>query len=365
MKKIAPDAIILPSDYETYSLFSKRMFAILRRFTPQVEEYSIDEAFMDISGFQRPYHASYQTIALRIKDALEEELGITVSIGMSLSKSLAKIASNYQKPSGFVPIPGNEIHTYLRVTPIERVWGIGRQTSAFCHSLGLQTALDFAEQTEAFIQKKFTKPHYEIWQELNGHKVYEVQKEEKTDYATISKTKTFTPPSNDPAFVFAQLTKNMENACIKARRHNLVAKSVVAFLKTQEFKTQGFEVKLSRPTAFPNDLVKVLREMFQKIFRTHFLYRATGVVLAGLQPRNNLQLSLFESPVKVEASKRIYEAVDQLSAKLGKHTVYTGAGALAQSTPQHLLDRGDIPIRKISRLKGESKRKHLPLPFLH
>src|SRR3989338_8905070 len=90
VKKLCPDAIILPSDYETYSLFSKRMFAIMRRFTSQVEEYSIDEGFADITGLQRPFHCSYSAIALKMKSAIESELGITVSVGLSLSKVLCK-----------------------------------------------------------------------------------------------------------------------------------------------------------------------------------------------------------------------------------------------------------------------------------
>ncbi|MBD3327919.1 DNA polymerase IV, partial [Candidatus Peregrinibacteria bacterium] len=77
VKKLCPDAIILPSDYETYSLFSKRMFEIIRRYTPSVEEYSIDEAFAEITGFRRAYHANYETIAMRIKNDIESNLGIT------------------------------------------------------------------------------------------------------------------------------------------------------------------------------------------------------------------------------------------------------------------------------------------------
>jgi DNA polymerase-4/DNA polymerase V len=365
VKKICKDAIILPSDYETYSLFSKRVFAVIRRFTPIIEEYSIDEAFADITGYQRPYNTSYITIALRIKDAIESETGLTVSVGLSLSKVLAKIGSKYQKPAGFTPIPGKEIHKYLAVTPIGKIWGIGGQTMAYCKSMGIETALDYAQKDEDFIKKKFTKPHYEIWQELNGHKVYGIETEDKTTYATISKTKTFTPASDDKAYVFAQLTKNMENACIKARRHNLVAKGIIVFLRKQDYKTVGMEANFSRPTAFPSDMVKILRTLFGKIFRTKNLYRATGVVLTGLRLDEGVQMSLFEPAIRIEDMKRIYAAVDELSVRFGKHSVYTGAGAFAQNTPQHVYERGDVPVRKLSRLKGESKRKHLPIPMLH
>src|SRR5512143_4206979 len=85
VKKVCPDAIILPSDYETYSLFSVRMFEILRRFSPDVEEYSIDEAFVDLTGLRRSFHGPYEVIAEKMRTAIETELGITVSAGVSLS----------------------------------------------------------------------------------------------------------------------------------------------------------------------------------------------------------------------------------------------------------------------------------------
>ena len=364
VKKLCPDAIILPSDYETYSLFSKRLFAVMRRFTPTVEEYSIDEAFADITGFQRPYHCSYEEIARRMKETIERELGITVSVGLSLSKVLCKIASKYKKPAGLTVIPGRKIHEFLKVTPIEKVWGIGPRTAAYCQAHGMKTALDYALKDEKYIRDRFTKPHIEIWRELNGEAVYPIETQEKTAYATISKTRTFTPPSSSREYVYAQLLKNLENACIKARRHGLLAKGLAVYLRTQEYKTAAMEAVLSRASAYPPDMVMVLRPIFNKLFRTNFLYRATGVVLTDLRPEEGVQLSLFEPPLKVEKLKRIYGVVDSLAEKFGKHTLYMGASSAAHKTQQHVLVRGDIPLRKITRLKGENKRKHLPIPLL-
>ena len=363
VKKLCPDAIILPSDYETYSLFSKRMFEIIRRFTPSVEEYSIDEAFADITGFRRPYHSSYENIALKIKTEIESNLGLTVSIGLSVSKVLCKIGSKWKKPAGLTIIPANKIDDYLIKYPIENIWGIGPRTAAYCTANRIYTALDFARKSEEYISSHFTKPHYEIWQELNGHSVYEIVTEEHTDYASISKTKTFTPPSSDPAYVFSQLVKNLENACIKARRHNLIAKSFTAFIKDQEFESNGMEAVLSRPSAFPNDMIGVLRQIFEKIWRGK-LYRATGIILTKLQPDQNLQLSLFDPPVKLEKLTQIYKTIDLISERLGKHKIHLGASFLANQKAQHLYDRGDIPLRRLNRAKGETARKHLPLPML-
>ncbi len=95
--------VVLPSDYETYSLYSRRLFTILRRHTPSVEEYSIDEGFADLSGLRRVFRASYEDIARRIQAAVRQELDITVSAGLSLSKSLAKLASKFRKPAGSRP----------------------------------------------------------------------------------------------------------------------------------------------------------------------------------------------------------------------------------------------------------------------
>lgn len=117
-KKLCPEVVLLPSDYETYSLLSTRLFAIVRRFTPDVEEYSIDECFADLTGLQRPLNLSYHKIAERIQQVLAQELGCTFSIGLASSKVVAKIASKWKKPSGLTCIPGYEIHRYLATLPV-------------------------------------------------------------------------------------------------------------------------------------------------------------------------------------------------------------------------------------------------------
>src|SRR3972149_5067615 len=172
VKKVCPDAVLLPSDYETYSLFSLRMFEIIRRFSPDVEEYSIDEAFVDLTGLRRSFHGSYGIIAQKMQKSVEKELGITVSVGVSLSKVLAKIGSKHNKPNGLTLIPGRDIHLYLDKLPVEKVWGIGPNTTAFLGKFGITTALQFARKDEAFIRKYLSKPYQEIWHELNGRGAY-------------------------------------------------------------------------------------------------------------------------------------------------------------------------------------------------
>jgi DNA polymerase-4/DNA polymerase V len=162
IRKICPDAVILPSDYETYSLLSKRFFAIVRRYTPDVEEYSIDECFCDLTGLRRPLRMSYLKIAERMKRDLDAELGFTFSVGLAPNKVVAKIASKWQKPSGLTAIPGRELHRFLTKLPVEKVWGIGPNTTAFLQKHGIRTALEFAQRPEAWVKKHLSKPFYQI-----------------------------------------------------------------------------------------------------------------------------------------------------------------------------------------------------------
>ena len=365
VKKVCPDAVLLPSDYETYSLFSLRMFEIIRRFSPDVEEYSIDEAFVDLTGLRRSFHGSYGIIAEKMQKSVEKELGITVSVGVSLSKVLAKIGSKHNKPNGLTLIPGRDIHLYLDKLPVEKVWGIGPNTTAFLGKFGITTALQFARKDEAFIRKYLSKPYQEIWHELNGRSAYPVVTEAKQTYQSISKTKTFTPPSNDATFVFAQLSKNLENACIKARRYKLSAARIIVFLRRQDFKDSGVEIKLSSPTAYPANLFSALSEGFNSIYNSRELYRQTGVVLAGLVSEENIQHSLFDDIVKIEKLEKIYKAVDSLSERFGKHTIQHASSMPAKLQAQHEGDRGDSPQRKENLFKGEDRRQRLGLPVLN
>jgi len=362
-RKICPGLIILPSDYETYSLFSHRMFDIMRRFTPDVEEYSIDEAFADITGMRRALRSSYEEIVLNMKKEIEKELGITVSAGLSITKVLAKVASKHQKPSGMTIIKGRDIATYLHDLPVEKIWGIGPATTHYLAKMGVRYALEFAQLPEKKVREKFTKPGVEIWEELRGASVYPVTAEEKSSYASISKTKTFAPPTSDAKYLFAQLMRNMESACIKARRYSLAPNKIVVFLKKNNFDTVGNETKLSRPCAFPMEFSGVIRELFDECYSPEDIYRATGVVLCDLEPDDCVQYSLFDHPLQAEKIRDIYNAADELEKKFGKHTLHLGSS--------HLIDklgkgrRGAPTVREQTRLKGETRRRHLGLPLLH
>ena len=362
-RQIYPGLIILPSDYETYSLFSRRMFSIMRRFTPDVEEYSIDEAFSDITGMRRALHSSYEEIARQMKREIERELGITVSVGLSITKVLAKVASKHQKPAGMTVIKGRSIAEYLRFLPVEKIWGIGPATTSYLAKMRIRYALEFAQLPEKTVLGKFTKPGVEIWQELRGKSVYPVEREEKSSYASISKTKTFAPATSSTEYLFAHLMRNMESACIKARRYFLAPRKVAVFLKKNNFATSGSEAILSHPCASPLEFSGIIHDLFDACYRPRELYRATGVILLDLAPDTNTQYTLFDNPVQAEKIKELYAAADELGQRFGKHTLHLGSS--------HLIDklgkgrRGAPTARAQTILHGETGRRHLRLPLIH
>jgi DNA polymerase-4/DNA polymerase V len=362
-KRICPELIAIPSDYETYSLFSRRMFNIMRRFTPQVEEYSIDEAFADLTGMRRALKGSYESIALQMRDAIENELGINVSVGLSITKVLAKIASKYQKPHGFTVIRGREIVPFLEALPVGSVWGIGEAAAEYMAKMGIKTALALARLSEAAARARFHKPVVETWRELRGESVFPVTAEQKSSYVTISKTKTFSPASSDRDYVFAHLLRNLESACVKARHYHLAPKRITAFLKKQNFDAEALEGKLNRPSSQPLELSGLLRTLFDGLWEKGETYRATGVILLDLAQDLQMQYSLFEDPLRAEKIRELYGAVDRLSGKYGRHTVHLGGS-------HSLAMRGDgrqgaATVREKTKLYGETALKHLQLPLLH
>jgi DNA polymerase-4/DNA polymerase V len=362
VRKLCPEVVCLPSDYETYSLYSLRMFNIVRRFTPAVEEYSIDECFADLTGLRRPLGMSYEKMAERIKSALDNELGFTFSVGLSTSKVLAKIGSKWKKPSGLTVIPGREIDYFLGRTAVDQVWGIGPQTGAYLQKQGIHTALQFIEQEEGWVERNLAKPHREIWRELRGEMVHAVDTQKKNSYQSISKTKTFTPPSKSPEYIFSQLSKNAENACIKLRRHGLGTQKVFFFLKTQEFRYFGYEFALSHPTDNPVEIIRMMDKYFSSVYTASRFFRASGVILMGLRPQTSRQGDLFSEVLAAERISRIFASTDELARRYGKHSLFLGSSFQAMTGAQHAGERQNVAARELFR--GETVRKHLAIPFL-
>lgn len=362
-KKLCTDLVIMPSDYETYSIYSERLFDIARRFTPTVEEFSIDEAFCDITGLRRIYRTSYPNIAKRIKNEIQKELDITVSVGLSLSKTLAKICSRYSKPNGFTAIPGYRLHEFLKDIPPDMVCGFGPNTVELLRKCGIEAVIDYVRRPVDFARRLLGKIGAELWHELRGDAVYEICHREKDKYLSISKTKTFMPASGDKDVVKGKLMRNLESACIKLRRHKLSARCLTVYLRTADFKGWGLEARLNRHSSSTLDFTPVCTGLFNIVFRKGSSYRATGVVLSDIVPEGVDSRTLFDDPIRVKRVAKLSKTIDEINQKYGKHTLHLAASNSIM-LKKEIHPRNGLTWRKQELLKGETSRKRLNIPLL-
>ena len=321
---------------------------------------------MDLTGLRRSFHGSYETIAEKMRATIKQELGITVSAGVSLSKVLAKIGSKHNKPDGLTMIPGREIHLYLDKLPVGKVWGIGPNTAAFLNKHGIMTALQFARCDERFIEQNLSKPYREIWHELNGRSVYPVTTEAKNTYQSISKAKTFTPPSRDEAFVFAQVSKNLENACIKARRYKLSATRLVLFLRKQDFTGSGVELqaepafRLSRGDVRP----AAQRVSGRSTRRTRSTARPAWSC-PGSWPRKAGSIRSSRTPRRSRRCPGSTSAWTSCRRSTASTRSSTARACPQSCRPSTKASAATCPMRKDNLFKGENKRQRLGLPVLN
>ena len=343
-KEMCPELIVVRGDYLSYSIFAHRMYNLVREFAPNVEEYSIDECFSDITGLDKTYGKSYEEIALMIKQKLEESLGLTFGVGLGPSKVLAKVASKHRKPGGFTSITEENLPEFLANLPCGKVWGIGPAMSLALGKLGVKTAEDLVESAEAWLEASgVNRPMRELRLELMGYSVKPVD----NTYAapkSIIKSRTFSPPSRQKEFIFSQLSKNLELACSTARREGLRPKEIYFYLKTQAFTYQGFNISLATPTASPVEIMKWVTKHFDEVYVRGELYRATGVALKRFAPAE-IQHDLFGESEEREKYSKVFQSVDRVARKFGENTLYLGSSHKAlrhsRSKPEKYLD---IPL---------------------
>jgi DNA polymerase-4/DNA polymerase V len=342
VKKDFPKVLVLPGDYASYVHYSEKMFDIVRRYADDVEEYSIDECFADLTGLDKPLYMSYKQIAERIKKEVTEELGLSVSIGLAPTKVLAKVASKWVKPNGLTVIEKNTAWEFLAQTQIDKIWGIGPRTGETLKRMGIKTAGDFAGKDMYWVKNNFSKPYIEIWLELNGVCVNSVDPLPKTTYSSVQKTRSFHPNTNDKTFLLSQISKHTEEACRKARHYKLVPKKFSFFLKTKDFKYFSHTVTLAAPTNAPETLVSIAKFHFAKLWRAGVLYRTTGVTLHELEPEDVKQGDLFGTIEKTTKFETIHKQIDSLEKKFGKGVVHLGSTDKAIKTKTLGTDSDDL-----------------------
>jgi DNA polymerase-4 len=326
-----PEAIIVRSDYQSYGIFARRMYAIVRTYTPLVEEYSIDECFADITGLDAVYSTTYEDLARRIKAELESSLGITFGVGLSVNKSLAKAASKAQKPAGLTLVPLESIPSFIASIDIRDIWGFGGASGRKLRSLGADTAGVFSQKPDAWLtEHHLGKPYRDIWLEFQGHFIKKLMLPgEGNPIGSIMVTRTFHPPSMERARIFSYLSKNVERACERARHHQVQAEAFSFYLKTQEFTYHRVFVGLTVPTTNASEILERINDHFATVWAPGILYRASGITLHSLVSGEVYTPDLFGESRRIEKRIETFRAVDALNKKYGTETVFLASSLSA------------------------------------
>lgn len=318
-------AIFINANHELYSQMSQKVMSVLKTFSPKVEIYSIDEAFIDLTGLERLYHRNYLEIAKMIREEIQIKADIPVSIGLSSSKTLAKLASDKAKnlDEGVYLIGSRKIIPVLEKTSIDEIWGIGKNLSAMFRKNGILTAYELVSQDDLWINKQIGIHGLEMKHELLGEMVSPVSDEVKLP-KSIQKTSALAKFTSDKNYLKNSLNYHIHRACVKLRKINAKCKGVSIFLRTKDFKVFCEKKVLNKSTDFELEISDIVFELLDKIYNSNILYRSTGVILDNFVFNNEAQMSLFTDTEIDDKKEKLSKCFDKLEEKFGKDIIQTG-----------------------------------------
>ncbi|MBP9818922.1 MAG: hypothetical protein KBC87_03055, partial [Candidatus Pacebacteria bacterium] len=374
IRKQFPQVTILPAHFELYEQYALKLYQVLCKYSDTVERYSIDECFAlidetDIADARSQKHGEAQSSLLEaIKRDAETCLGITLSFGLADTKTLAKIGSKYNKPSGCVTISEQDRLTFLKETSIGSIWGIGRAISASLTSYNIKTAYDFILLDLSFIKKNFGEGTLTTWHELKGERRLTLETEShvpKSIQSTRSFGKSFdifcttvgctecqcsSEPSSslfnfiinkDPrhakerSFFLSELSNHAESLCARLRSHKLTANKLSFFLKknTLTDKYISREIEIGFYTNNASDICKAINKACKKIFdeiddgvysnqNFGFKIKATGISIYQLKPVEAVQDDLFAMQSTLDSKGQYTEVIDSLRRSVGTDSIY-------------------------------------------
>jgi DNA polymerase-4 len=310
---LCPDAIFLPVDGAKYASVSRQVMAILRRFTSQVEPVSIDEAFLDVTG-SRALFGDGETIARRIKAAVHDELGLTISVGVAATKLVAKVGSDLRKPDGLVVVaPGDEAD-FLAPLPVGRLWGVGPQTAAALREYGVATIGDLAALPIDLLVRRLGRHGAALHERALGIDPDPVADGDAAK--SIGHEHTFDVDTNDPEVLERTLLAMAEGVSGRLRAAGVRAATVTVKIRDSHFRTITRQRTLAEPTDLTEPIWTAALELARPEMRG-IRVRLLGVTASHLASPE--QLSLFSS--EDGRRRRAIEATDELRRRYGQRAV--------------------------------------------
>lgn len=309
---------VFSSNYTLYGDMSNRVMTILSSFSPNIEIYSIDEAFLDMSGFNLlPEYGKH------VVDTVTKWTGIPVSMGMASTKTLAKVANKFAKKfkayQGVCIIDNEDKRIKaLQNTKICDIWGIGRRNAVKLQAQGVVTAYDFTQLSRSWVRKYMTIVGERTWLELNGESCIDLEKEQP-EKKQICTSRSFGKPIDNIEQLEEAVSYYISICSEKLRSQNSHAFSLMVFIHTNNFREdlpQYFNqtvVRLPVPSDSTMELTKYAIEGLRRIYRKGFLYKKAGVIITEIVPnKNGVQTNLFDT-IDRDKHKRLMQVVDNLN----------------------------------------------------
>ncbi len=327
-----PNVVYLSSNMKLYHDIAIRIRQKLKDYSPFVEVYSIDEAFLDVTGIDKVFNLTYEEIIEKIKFEIQTEIGVPVSVGLANSKILAKLATEKaKKQTGTLRIKKENIKNEIKNIPIEAIWGVGRNTANLFKRYGIFTAIDILDHDDDFYKRVLGKRGLEIKHELMGESVIKIIKNEEKP-KSLQRTSSFPNFSSDKNYIKETLNYHLHNVCSKMRQLNLSTKTIVVMLRTKDFQMQILKKDLEYMTNSEFSLSKEVNILLEKLFDTSLIYRSSGVFAENLKETAESQLNLFEQTDQIKSDK-ISKILDKIESKYGRDSLKVGYFIKTKSRP--------------------------------
>lgn len=321
-KKRLPQVLYVRANHDLYRSISAKVMAKFKSFTPDVEVCSVDEAYLDLTGTKLLYRQNYIKTAQMIRQAVWDELHIPVSIGLSTTKTLAKLASDKAKNTGGVFAIGSaEQNKILAQTLIADVSGVGRKLLLKMREECIFTALDFVMRPDYWVKARFGTHGADLKAELSGIPLFKVEPDDKAPLS-IQQTSALREFSSDIAVLKTDLCRHIHTACRKARSEGAKAAAIEVMLRTKDFKVVTARAKLDFASNQETEITPPALRLLTQLFTPAVVWRSTGITLTGLVYGEREQLDLFQ-PAK-KSDDRLGSILDELEEKFGKNIVHLG-----------------------------------------
>jgi len=319
--RLCPNAIVLPVRMKRYVELSQQIHAIFEKFTPQIEPISLDEAFLDITESLQLF-GSAEKIGLDIKHQIEEQLGLVASVGIAANKFLAKLASDLDKPDGFVVITEENKQQILDPLPVSNIWGVGKVTKKALKSKGINTIGQLRKAPIEILRSIFGEQTPHMLRLAQGVDNREV--ESSREAKSISSEQTFATDITDKNILLNVLLNQVEDVAQRLRTNDLEARTITLKLRYDDFRTITRSNTFDHPTNTTKTLWQEAEAMFLKWYKESAgALRLLGFGASGLQEAESGQHQLFSEPDH-DKQKRLDKAFDRIREKFGHDALRRG-----------------------------------------